>query len=214
MTIHAISYLYKNDPNLRNDPKSSILTQLQGKFWSKFAYNINGQVYSLDEIEHGILRANSSHPSLFFNIFIARRFRSKMFKENDPRIKLVVEKLDPRIHFALNCGAASCPPIAVYTPENLETGLDLATYNFINSESRLDLKLNSIELSRIFLWYKADFCSNSTTNESEQKKLLKYIAQYLNREDENLKQQFIKLINEDKIKVLFSSYDWEMNFKH
>ena len=38
----------------------------------------------------------------------------------------VVEKVDPRIHFALVCGAKSCPPIKLYTPENLEEALDSA----------------------------------------------------------------------------------------
>ena len=38
----------------------------------------------------------------------------------------VVESVDPRIHFALVCGAKSCPPIKLYTPENLDEGLDAA----------------------------------------------------------------------------------------
>ena len=28
-----------------------------------------------------------------------------------------------RIHFALNCGAASCPPIRVFTSKNVERGM-------------------------------------------------------------------------------------------
>ena len=38
--------------------------------------------------------------------------------------------MDPRIHFALVCGAKSCPPIKVYTPDSLEDGLDSATMAF------------------------------------------------------------------------------------
>ena len=34
--------------------------------------------------------------------------------------------VDPRIHFALVCGAKSCPPIKMYTPDNLEEGLNSA----------------------------------------------------------------------------------------
>lgn len=37
----------------------------------------------------------------------------------------VVQPCDPRIHFALVCGAKSCPPIKVYTPDNLEEGLQV-----------------------------------------------------------------------------------------
>lgn len=38
--------------------------------------------------------------------------------------------MDPRIHFALVCGAKSCPPIKVYTPTTLQEGLDSATSAF------------------------------------------------------------------------------------
>lgn len=72
-------------------------------------YNIGGYDYSLNQIEHGMLRGNQKPP---YNLF-------RTFGERDPRIKLCL-KLDPRIHFALVCGAKSCPPIRIYTPENLE----------------------------------------------------------------------------------------------
>jgi len=51
------------------------------------------------------------------------------FGDGDARLKLVVppEKRDPRIHFALVCGAKSCPPIKVYKPDNLDYALDMAT---------------------------------------------------------------------------------------
>ena len=42
----------------------------------------------------------------------------------------VVTPMDPRIHFALVCGAKSCPPIKVYTPTTLQEGLDSATSAF------------------------------------------------------------------------------------
>lgn len=41
-----------------------------------------------------------------------------------------VKDMDKRIHFALNCGAKSCPPIKVYTPETLEEGLQSAAATF------------------------------------------------------------------------------------
>ena len=45
----------------------------------------------------------------------------------------VVAPLDPRIHFALVCGAKSCPPIKVYTAEALEEGLEAAAASFCES---------------------------------------------------------------------------------
>ena len=51
-----------------------------------------------------------------------------------PPLLLPPQPVDPRIHFALNCGAASCPPIRVYTPERLEFGLAAAASAFCASE--------------------------------------------------------------------------------
>ena len=68
--------------------------------WSKYAYNVGGLLFTLDEIEHGVLRCNKGHP----------KDEKPMF-EDDARKSLSLSFLDPRIHFALNCGATSCPPI-------------------------------------------------------------------------------------------------------
>ena len=42
----------------------------------------------------------------------------------------VINPMDPRIHFALVCGAKSCPPIKLYTPALLEEGLAAAAAAF------------------------------------------------------------------------------------
>ena len=39
-----------------------------------------------------------------------------------------------RIHFALNCGARSCPPIRVYAAAKLETQLNTAARSFCSQE--------------------------------------------------------------------------------
>eukprot|EP00960_Hanusia_phi_P042458 755503-Hanusia_phi.AAC.7 len=40
---------------------------------------------------------------------------------------------DPRIHFALNCGARGCPPIRFYRGEDLDAMLSTATRAFCKS---------------------------------------------------------------------------------
>ncbi len=51
-------------------------------------------MYSLDDIEHGILRCNRPHPG-----------GDIMLTNEDPRLEFTMTTLDPRIHFALVCGA-------------------------------------------------------------------------------------------------------------
>lgn len=50
----------------------------------------------------------------------------------------VVRPLDPRIHFALVCGAKSCPPIKLYSAATLEEGLSAAADTFCASDVEVD----------------------------------------------------------------------------
>ena len=87
--------------------------KVQG-MWSRFAYNVGGLLFTLDEIEHGILRCNKGHPN-----------DNKPKFTDDARKALVLKHLDPRIHFALNCGAQSCPPIRIYQSDKLDQQVNL-----------------------------------------------------------------------------------------
>lgn len=42
---------------------------------------------------------------------------SKPFSKSDPRLKVALETHEPLIHFALVCGAKSCPPIKTYSAD-------------------------------------------------------------------------------------------------
>ena len=70
---------------------------------------------------------------------------------------LRVSTLDSRIHFALNCGAKSCPPIAFYNPENLNTQLDVAATSYLTSEANYNSKTNVLHLPAILGWFRRDF---------------------------------------------------------
>jgi hypothetical protein len=50
----------------------------------------------------------------------------------------VVQPLDARIHFALVCGAKSCPPIKLYSADTLEEGLAAAAETFCASDVEID----------------------------------------------------------------------------
>merc|ERR1711872_1180416 len=73
--------------------------------------------------------------------------------------KFIVKQLDPRIHFALNCGALSCPPIRGYTTDRLDEQLQTASIAFLSQEVGLVRKgdKDMIEMSRLLLWYSQDF---------------------------------------------------------
>ena len=68
---------------------------------------------------------------------------------------------DARIHFALVCGAKSCPPIQSYAfrPDKLDAQLDLVTKQSIQNASftKIDSKNKKASVSMLFNWYKDDF---------------------------------------------------------
>ncbi len=73
-----------------------------------------------------------------------------------------MRRCDPRIHFALNYGARSCPQIAIYSSANLEKTLNMATSSYCNSESIILPNQTEIIISKLFLWYKNDFGRSDT----------------------------------------------------
>ena len=61
----------------------------------------------------------SCNPALLFRSRSFGTLYLRPFGEGDPRLSLALEKAEPRIHFALNCGAKSCPPIKTYSADSV-----------------------------------------------------------------------------------------------
>lgn len=119
--------------------------------FSEKAIVIAGQALSLDDIEHGILRKYRWKWSLGYlpDLFVSRGIR-----------QWAVQRVDYRIHFALNCGAKSCPPIAFYDPEKIDDQLDLAAQAFLGQETEVFAEKREIHTTRLFQWFKGDFGGN------------------------------------------------------
>jgi Protein of unknown function, DUF547 len=109
---------------------------------------IAGHLFSLDDIEHGILR---KYRWKYSEGYLPQFLPPALIK------KLAVSNIDYRIHFTLNCGAKSCPAIAFYTYKNLEEQLNMATRVFLKGETTVDHQKKEIHTSKILDWYKGDF---------------------------------------------------------
>ena len=129
-----------------------ILTKIKGiqkpAIYRQKLITIAGIDFSLDEIEHGILRKYRWKWSLGY---LPNLFASSKIKQ------LAVQKIDYRIHFALNCGAKSCPPIRFYQPEQLEQQLNLASASFLEQETQDKPEENKLYTTQLFQWYIGDF---------------------------------------------------------
>ncbi len=149
---------------------------------------IAGKTLSLDDIEHGILRHSKIKWSLgYFNKWFPGSFE----KQNR------VDKVDYRIHFSLNCGAKSCPPIAFYKPEQLEKQLDMATKVYLNGECEYNDTTSVVSVPALMGWFRHDF-----GGKKKMKILLKKLA----------------IIPEGKNpSIHFKKYDWNLyleNYKN
>ena len=140
----------------------SLLKRL--RFFDKVGYTIGGLSYSANDIEHGVLRANAPSPAALASLAGFASMAPKTFKSGDPRCALAdtIGTVDPRVHFALVCGAKSCPPIRIYDADNLELGLDAATRGFLEDDVIItehggDAPELRLSVTRLFSWYAGDF---------------------------------------------------------
>lgn len=122
------------------------------KFFARDRVPIAGVWLSLDDIEHGMLRG-SRHP--WGLGYLPRPLPSSFERQ------LRVEGGDPRIHFALGIGTESCPPLAVYSPEDCEEELDVATEWYLEENVQYEPTRETATVPRLFLWYRGDFGGKS-----------------------------------------------------
>lgn len=167
------------------------------RFFNYVSYLIGGEVFTLQDIENGVLRGNRKG--------IAQLL--KPFSKTDPRLQVALPDAEPLIHFALNCGAKGCPPIKTYTPQDIDSQLRTAAEAFLENDDActVDSGKREVRLSQIFKWYKVDF---GGTDE----KLLKWVLEHMG--DSPKKTSLQGVLSAGKTKVSFLPYDWSTNSSH
>lgn len=108
---------------------------------------------------------------------------------------------DPRIHFAVNCAAVSCPPLAAeaYVPERLDDQLDHAVRGLVANPEHFLIDRSgsgSLTLNRVLDWYGDDFGGRDG--------LLDFFARYLPEDD-------AEYLRNRGLDVRFFEYDWTLN---
>eukprot|EP01080_Neovahlkampfia_damariscottae_P007036 gene7036-11201_t len=164
------------------------------KFYSCYKYNIGGLLYSLNDIEHGILKCNTGIPG---------SKQKEYFSKNDKRSDYTVKYKDLKIHFSLEYTLKSFSRITVYTQNNYTNFLNLSTACFIDQEVSINLSKYSVELPTIFKWYSNEFGDKS-------RKMMAFVRKYCT--DSKLKDAIETLIkNDQKFHFKYSTYQWSIN---
>ena len=118
------------------------------KFFNEKRIIIAGETLSFSNIEHGIIRKSQSPIGAGY---VRRIFRSKWER------KLRVKRKDWRVHFALNCGAKSCPPVAIYDPSKLDAQFDFMTKEYLEEQTSYDTETGIAKVVSLFSWFRGDF---------------------------------------------------------
>lgn len=180
-------------------------------YFDRHAYDVGGAAYTCDDIEHGCLRGNrpgaASLGALLGKPSVSRGpFRDRA----DPRRANAIVPPDPRVHFALVCGAKSCPPIRLYDARNLDAQLAAAAAAFVESETRVAFAEGGggvvVTTSKIVgSWYKWDFGGDD-------KERVAALAAYAG-EETPLGRELARAAKTPGLAVAVDDYDWDLNGK-
>jgi len=117
-----------------------------GDFFSASCYMVGGFSFSLDDIEHGLLRVST--PAGPFGGPIGR---------DDPRRAFTPYVFDERVHFAMYCACRSSAPLAAFRAEGLDAALERATRVHLGRHVQVADRGATLVVPKVFDWYAADF---------------------------------------------------------
>ncbi len=170
-----VQYLLTRNPALFDDSSA---------FFSTPSYTVAGKKMSPNEMEHAIIRGGENRfglgfiPQLFPNKF------ERTFK---------IRGGDSRVHFALNCGAADCPPVAVYQPATFDVQVEERIRKYLqkHSEIREEEGRKVLYTSPLFSWFRGDFRDHGGIDD--------FLVEYgvLTEDNKDMKREY-------------KSYDWTL----
>lgn len=103
---------------------------------------------------------------------------------------------EPRIHFAVNCASASCPPLRnePFSAASLEASLEEQARAFVRGTT--SIRGRRATLSKLFEWFAEDFVAGGGVRE--------FIAERLDEED-------AASVRNERTTLRYSDYDWSPN---
>lgn len=128
--------------------KNPELYEDRGSFFKKNQIAIVGDTISFAKIEHGLIRKSQWEYGLGY---IRKWFPNKLER------KLRVDHPIFNIHFALNCGAKDCPPVAIYEWERLDEQFSEGTKIYLQRTTDYDAESKEASVTSLFNWFRGDF---------------------------------------------------------
>ncbi len=175
---------------LRDSPELAVVANVKEvqNFFERERLKVGGLAYSLDDIEHGLLRGNVPKVGAL---------RAPMRKD-DPRLAHMPLAYDERMHFAMYSAARSSPALRVYEAGDLDRQMESATAAYIRRTVRVDDGGALIVLPRQFKWYASDF--------GGERGAVDFALARLDDDAVDLVDQ-----RRGRVKVRYDAFDWSLN---
>jgi hypothetical protein len=158
-------------------------------FFERPRLTIGAHAYSLDDIEHGLLRGNAPKPG---------RSRAQMAGD-DPRLEYMPILFDERMHFALHSACRSSPPLRVFDGGKLDRQLEEATADYVRRTVRVESEGAVLVLPRLFRWFAEDFGGDSG--------IVEFVVARI--DDEAAVEKVDRRLG--RVKLHYAEFDWTLN---
>lgn len=181
--------------------------QDQLAYWINL-YNISVVGIVVDNYPVESIRDLSTDPVIRLNIFkkdLVDTKRGKVSLNDIENEKVRNGFKDPRIHFAINCAAESCPPIRIepYAGSRINEQLEDQTRKFLNGPNGVRLEKKGVKLTmrttKIMDWFQGDFGKWGGGT-------VQFIFRYVTPDKRRLIQNA-----GSQIDLVYDEYSWKLN---
>lgn len=171
-------------------------------------YNISVVGVVVDNYPVESIRDLSTDPIIRINIFkkdLVDTKRGKVSLNDIENDKIREGFKDPRIHFAINCAAKSCPPIRTepYMGSRISEQLDDQARKFLNGPNGVRVERKGVSAivhtTKVMDWFSEDFDKWGGGQ-------IPFIIRFVNSE----KRQLIETAG-SQVDLEFYDYDWKLN---
>jgi len=118
---------------------------------------------------------------------------------------------EPRVHFAVNCASAGCPPLAAepYRGATIDAQLDAAARRYLASEHGLRIDRGTLRVSKILQWYGEDFVArfapDAPAGPARVEQAIRAVVETFGPPEA------AALARTKSVRVRFLDYDWSLN---
>jgi len=151
--LKLVASAHPNKKNWSKDEQLAYWINAYNAFTVKLMVD-NYPIASIKDIKNGIPFVNTVWDIKFINIEGAE------YDLNNIEHGIIRPKFkEPRIHFAANCAAISCPRLRneAYTADKLDKQLDEQARYFLRNKGKNIITEKEVKLSKILKWYSGDF---------------------------------------------------------